>query len=140
MQPVLLFSLGDDKTMVVFDSYISRLKDIADGVKSLAEILAIICGGIWTYWLFVRHRQGKARINFDVGLDFIGIHDLRWVAEATAVIENRGFVRHEISEFRFEITYLASYGHLCQKQIPDPPELEFTELVRKDFGLRVASW
>jgi hypothetical protein len=39
------------------ESLLSKVKDIADIANSLATIIALIIGGIWSYILFVRKRQ-----------------------------------------------------------------------------------
>ena len=36
---------------------LSTLKDIATIVQSVITVAAVILGGIWTYWLFVRERE-----------------------------------------------------------------------------------
>ncbi len=34
-------------------------KELMSGLESGATIIALIIGGLWTYWLFIRHRTGK---------------------------------------------------------------------------------
>lgn len=71
----------------------------------MATTLAVIIGGIWTYRRFVRTREAHPKIEFNV--DVVFVHNQRgfWVVEAVAFIENKGFVRHSIKEFTFDVRY-----------------------------------
>lgn len=63
-------------------------------------------GGIWTYRRFVRTRESHPKIEFSVDVRFVLKQHGRWLAEAVAVVENKGLVRHDVVKFGFSIRYL----------------------------------
>jgi hypothetical protein len=80
--------------------------DLANGLSSIATIVALAIGAIWTYQRFVRTREANPRIEFTVDIAFVTIQNGHWVAEAIAFLQNKGLVRHDITIFSFEVRYL----------------------------------
>ena len=79
---------------------------LASGLSSLATILALGVGAVWTYQRFIRTREANPKIQFTVDISFVTQQDNYWVAEALAFLENKGLVRHDIRTFSFDIRYL----------------------------------
>jgi hypothetical protein len=78
---------------------------LASGLSSLATILALGIGALWTYQRFVRTREANPKIQFTVDISFVIQQNGFWVAEALAFLENKGLVRHDIKTFSFDVRY-----------------------------------
>jgi hypothetical protein len=79
---------------------------LASALSALATIIALVVGGAWTYQRFVRTREANPKIEFEVNVEFVVRQQGLWIAEALAFLENKGLVRHDITEFSFSIRYL----------------------------------
>jgi len=79
---------------------------LAGGISSIATILALIVGGIWTYRRFVRTREAFPKIEFTVDVAFVHKQAGFWVIEAIANLENKGLVRHSVTKFTFDLRYM----------------------------------
>ncbi len=85
---------------------VQKVKLIFEIIASGVTTLAIIAGGIWAYFRFVRQRENSALIDFSVDIKFISKKNNWWVVEVLAYIENRGKVQHRIKEFTFDLSSL----------------------------------
>jgi hypothetical protein len=68
--------------------------------------LAILVGAGWATAKFVQRREAKAKIQFDVDLSVVGRADGKLIVELVAIVENKGLVRHAVSDFIFKLFYL----------------------------------
>jgi hypothetical protein len=68
--------------------------------------VAILIGGIWTFWRFVLNGEGKPKIQFDIDLRIVGRQDSKIIIEAIAIVHNKGKVRHYIKKFFLDILIL----------------------------------
>lgn len=80
---------------------------IFEAIESVVTVFAIAIGGIWAYIRFSRTREDHPKIQMDLDLEFIGIEGNRIIIECQATIENKGIVRHEISEFTFDLLHFS---------------------------------
>ncbi len=89
--------------------------------------LAIAVGAVvWGALKVKRRREYFPRVEFTVGVDFVSLERGHRVVTLNAYVENKGFVRHELTGFDFELRYArrsdplvdgdASIGH--QARIP----------------------
>jgi hypothetical protein len=108
---------------------LSDWKSITDIAESVAKIVAVAIGGVWVYYRFVRTREDYPKVNFAVGLEFVGVHNYRWLTEVVAEVENRGLVEHEIHNFRFELFYLSNNDDLEQSRTPKRPQTVIPRLI-----------
>jgi hypothetical protein len=83
-------------------------------IESLAKILAIIVGGLWIYYRFIRQRENFPRVDFKVEIAFVGIHKGRWLTQITALLENKGLVRHTMKNIQFELRCLLDNDDLIE--------------------------
>lgn len=83
-------------------------KDYIESIESVLTSLAILIGGGWTFWRFVLQREVHPKIQFDIDVNFITVHDKRILFEVVLIIENKGLVRHEIDadNFTLRIRYM----------------------------------
>jgi len=79
---------------------------ILSDVKAIVEIVAIIVGGIWVYYKFIRQREDHALIDFSVDIVFHARKDDYWIVELVACLENKGKVQHRVHDFTFELSSL----------------------------------
>jgi hypothetical protein len=75
-------------------------------LESLAKTCAILVGGWWAYWRFVRQREAHPKIEFQVNARPLGRQGGRLLLEVSASMKNVGAVRHRTPEFTLNIRYL----------------------------------
>lgn len=75
-------------------------------IESVATSLALLIGGFWAYFRFVRQRENTALIDFNVEINFVSKKGDWWIVELIAFVENKGKVQHRIKEFDFELASL----------------------------------
>ena len=98
-----------------------KFKDYAAGLQSIATILAIFVGAIWTYQRFFQFRTGKSKINLALEVVFVRRHSSQWVIAVDAIIENKSSVRHQFNDFDFRIRYLLPSDPLENKRATERP-------------------
>jgi hypothetical protein len=81
-------------------------KIASEVLHNLVTSAAVIVGGFWVLWRFVLQRERFSRIEFSLELTVLGRLGDRIVVEPTAVVTNRGPVRHWLTDFRFDLHYL----------------------------------
>jgi hypothetical protein len=81
---------------------------IVGGLSDIATILALVIGSLWTYRLFIRRREDVPHIEFTVDVNFVGMQDDQWLVEVLALLENKGQVKHSISDFTFDLRCLSA--------------------------------
>lgn len=89
-------------------TFLEKTELILKILESLATILAIGIGGIWTYRRFIRQRENHSLIDFSVDIVFHSKLKDWWIVEVVAYIENKGKVQHKIELFEFELASLNS--------------------------------
>jgi hypothetical protein len=62
--------------------------------------------GIWALNKYILRREAWPKIQFGVELKVLGEADGKFIVEAVAVVENKGLVRHAVSDFTFNLRYL----------------------------------
>lgn len=75
-------------------------------VKNLMTAVAIIIGGVWTIYRFGLFREGRPKLQLDIELLLIGIHQDKYIVELCSIIENKGLVRQPIKQFKFDLRAL----------------------------------
>jgi hypothetical protein len=81
-------------------------KDLAGVVESIVTVCAILVGGWWTYFRFIKQRENHALIDFTVDIVFHEFKNGYWIVELVAFLENKGKVQHRVSDFKFEVESL----------------------------------
>jgi len=77
-------------------------------VSIIINIIGIIIGGIWVIWKFSIKREAHPKVQFDLECELIGIQKDHKLIQITALIENKGSVRHSIDgeSFQYKIRYI----------------------------------
>ncbi len=88
--------------MIILDIHWSEI------LKNIAEISAIVVGGIWVYWKFFLNRENESKIELDLDIKLIGKSQDKFIVELSAVLTNKGLVRHIIENFSFDFLYLSN--------------------------------
>lgn len=76
--------------------------------KNIAEVFAIVTGGVWVYWKFFLNRENESKIELDLDIKIVGKTENEFILELSAVLTNKGLVRHMIDNFSFDFLYLSS--------------------------------
>lgn len=79
---------------------------LANGVESIATVLALGVGAYWTYTRYIKQRENYAFIEFTVDMNFIGTQDGKWLVELIANLENKGKIQHKFSDLSFDLAAL----------------------------------
>ncbi|PSL28158.1 hypothetical protein [Chitinophaga ginsengisoli] len=110
-------------------------------LENVLTCLAIMIGGVWTFWRFILNGDGKPKIQFDIDLRVVGRQDSKILIEAIATVHNKGQVRHIIKNFLLDILILKKNEPIIngddfinyqiflkkfnpEKVNPEPPESE----------------
>jgi hypothetical protein len=94
LTPVVLYVSGVASGIIVailIVSWISseEFKNYAAGLQSIATILALLLGGIWTYRRFIQFRESKPKIDLNLEVTFIRNQDSQWIITVAALLENK---------------------------------------------------
>src|SRR5664279_3397796 len=82
------------------------LKNITAAIQSVITACALVIGGFWAAWRFIFRREGRARVEFDLGINVLGVQGDRLLIEVFATLQNKGLARHRIRDFTFDLLYL----------------------------------
>jgi hypothetical protein len=63
---------------------------------------------------FIRQRENFPRVDFAVEITFVGTHKGHWLTEITAILENKGLVRHHVKSIEFELRCLFDKDDLTE--------------------------
>src|SRR5688572_25823048 len=83
--------------------------DTSDILKLLPEylkVVALIIGGLWVYWKFIRQRENEPAADIDIDVKFVGIQNNQWIIEVTSFVENKSLVKHKYTHFQVTVRYL----------------------------------
>jgi hypothetical protein len=80
-------------------------KNVTAGIQAIVTSLAVIAGGIWAFWRFVRTREGHPVIQPELDIRFVHRKNGRWLVELVLILDNKGKARLKIEEFIFELRY-----------------------------------
>ncbi|MBC7774943.1 MAG: hypothetical protein H7246_05840 [Phycisphaerae bacterium] len=81
-------------------------QEIAEMIESILKSLAIIVGGSWVYFKFIRTRENHPKIQFDIDLRLLGRQEEKILVEIVGVIVNKGSVRHWLNDFICDVLIL----------------------------------
>jgi len=81
-------------------------KDITAALQSVITSIALIVGGFWAYQKFRFRREREPRAEFDLDVFFAGAQAGRVLIEVNAFVENKGSVRHPVSDLSITIRHL----------------------------------
>jgi len=78
-------------------------KDLAGIVQTIVQTAAVGVAGWWAYRKFVRRREDFPHVEFTVSIIVLGREQDQLLVELTATIENKGSVRHEMTDVSFDL-------------------------------------
>jgi hypothetical protein len=78
-------------------------KNFSTTLQSFFTCVGILAGGIWAYTRYVRQEENNPYIEFSADVNFIGRQSESWIIEIIGLIENKGKVQHQMTEFQFEL-------------------------------------
>lgn len=79
---------------------------LSGAIESIVQSAALIVTGVWVYRRFIRTREDRAKIEFDVDLKLLGLHDNKYLVEVRAGLKNIGAVRHYVNNFACDVLIL----------------------------------
>ena len=103
---------------------------MAGGLESLVTIGAIIVGAYFAYVKWVRRAEHNPRLEFSVDISFVGVHQDMWLVELLAHVENKGLVRHSITEFTFDLRGLDPEDPVKQGDSKINEQVEIPHLIK----------
>ena len=114
----------------------SQVAELATVLQSFTTIVAFLVGGWWTYWRFIKQREDCPKIEFDVAIKFVGTQHERHLIEVSTIVENKGLVRHRLSEFKLNIRYLLAEDQLINGGKPVNYQTYFGRSINDDEALK----
>lgn len=100
----------------VLDQRYTKLKDGLDIAQSLATIIAIIVGGIWTYKLFVEERHHYPHANLEHGISHISLSKHINVLNVVMTVKNTGTSMLEIKKMLLRVQQILPVLPCVDKQ------------------------
>lgn len=108
-----------------------NLRESINVIKDAVTALAVLVGGGWAVAKFILRREAHPKVQFDLDLNVIGRFDSKVVIELTAIIENKGLVRHAVSEFTFSLLHLPGSVTITDGDERIEGQVEFMPLIKK---------
>ena len=103
--------------------------------KDSATAVGLVIGGVWAIWKFVLKREAHAKIQFSLELNVLGELGGKLLVEAIAVVENKGLVRHDVSDFRFDLHYLPEDGKVIEGDERINRQVLFQPVIKKRYWI-----
>jgi hypothetical protein len=118
-----------------FHMTLDDLKTVTDIADSLATVFALFAGGCWAFLRFHREREGRAKIDLTVDIEFLGIQDRRWLVHLIARVSNQGKVRHWIKEFQFTLRAISADAGVVEGDAAICNQVSFPNLLKRGTWL-----
>src|SRR5580704_3689026 len=80
-------------------------KNYTAGWQSIATVVALLIGGVWTWQRFFQFREGKPKIDLKLEVNFVGRQMGKLIVAVEAHVENKAKIRHKFKDFTFDIRY-----------------------------------
>ncbi len=85
-----------------------ELQSILDILQSFLTCLAILVGGWWALYLFIRQRENKPRVEMRAEIVFHKKIGDWWIVELITYVENKGKVQHKMFNLDFDLASINS--------------------------------
>lgn len=79
---------------------LNTFSDLTSIIESIATIVAIVVGGFWTYFLFIKHRQRFPRANVEHAFEQVRLSGGNTLLHVAAIISNDGNVLVSLESVR----------------------------------------
>ncbi len=107
---------------------LSTVRDIATIVQSIFTVAAVIIGGVWTYWLFVKKRQKYPSAKIEHQISHRPIANGKVLLSVNAVISNSGNVLLSLEKGKIRVSQVL------------PPQDELLDILTRKKGTQVTNW
>ncbi|MGO4128464.1 hypothetical protein AB4Z01_28990 [Inquilinus sp. YAF38] len=84
-------------------SWLSDNKDAFDAISAIITSVAVLIGGGWAVNRFIIRREFASQVEFNVDIEFIGIHSGYWIIEIVAIVNNKDGSHLKMHEFTFKL-------------------------------------
>jgi len=98
---------------------ITSCKETIDLIEAIFTILAIIVGGVWGYWLFVKNRQRYPRANVSQSIIHKDLGNKKTLLHVDVLITNIGNVLLEIISLKTKASQILPLPGDIKKTITD---------------------
>jgi hypothetical protein len=89
-------------------------KEISQTTQAFTTSLAYLFAAAWTYFIFIKRREGHPRLEFDVGIETLAVHNQKILMEVICKVTNKGFVRQKIFKLSSNVRYLSKSDPLIE--------------------------
>lgn len=107
---------------------LSAIKDFFAIVQSVATVIAIIVGGVWTYWLFVRKRQSYPRAKIEHKISHRPTLGGKVLLSVDTIISNIGDVLISVESGRISVSQML------------PPQSQLLNIIKGNNEVMVTNW
>ena len=91
---------------------------------SITQTLIVVVGAVWAYFRFFREGTHNPRVEFDVGCEFLGPQNGRYIAAFAIRAKNCGHIEQHFREIRIRVRGIEN-GVDLETWEQRPPLLEF---------------
>jgi hypothetical protein len=89
---------------------------------------------LWIIWQFLVRREGVPGAELGIDAVFVGRQDHQWLIEVVAVLANRGFVRHDYSDFSITVRYFLPEDEIRDGEAAIHYQLECERTIDQRIG------
>lgn len=114
----------------------SKAVELVTFLQSLFTITALLVGGWWTYWKFIRQREDCPKTEFDLDIKFVGTQDGKYLIEVSANVTNKGLVRHRLADFTLNVHYLLPDDPLVSGGPRINHQIDFIHSINHDENIK----
>lgn len=107
---------------------LSSISDIATIIQSLITSGALILGGVWTYWLFVKKRQKYPSAKIEHEISHRPITNDKVLLSVNIIVSNNGNALLSLKEGKIRVNQML------------PPKDELLDILTRNKGTRVTNW
>lgn len=117
---------------------ITSWKETADLIEAIVTILAIIVGGVWGYWLFVKNRQRYPRAEISQSVIHKDLDNEKTLLHVDVIITNIGNVLLEIISLKTKISQILPLPDKIKKTITDGQDPVLEGKTEVDWPLKAS--
>lgn len=99
------------------------LKQVVETIQAVATIMALLIGGIWSYNVFIKHRELYAKANIQHKVGSVKLTKDKVLLRVTVSIENSGNVLLSLREGEVRIERVLPLSDLSQKKLGNDSDL-----------------
>ena len=114
---------------------IADIKNLTQAIQAGITACAIFIGSVWAFWKFIIQRGSKANIEFDLDINWLGVHKEKLLAEIIAIVINKGQARQRLYDFKFDLHHLTESDDIVEGDDRINQQVLFKKLIKNRYWI-----